>query len=89
MRALIQARAGTHGIYVVDMDGPMSVTNDAEGVVAYLHGRMAREHQSKRIFYKDSMGMWDELLHDGDQFEGFAPGVSPEARTEIELLGWS
>lgn len=47
----------------------ISVTNDAEAVVY----KLVNEYGDKRIVYKDSDGRWDELLHDGDQFTGFAP----------------
>jgi hypothetical protein len=47
----------------------ISVTNDAEAVVYEI----VNKYGDKRIVYKDSMGNWDELLHDGDQFTGFAP----------------
>lgn len=57
-------------IFIEDLDlGNRSITNDAEEVVEtllFLSGR-------KRIVYKDSMGQWDELVHDGEKFTGFAP----------------
>jgi hypothetical protein len=46
-----------------------SITNDAERVVADVLAR-APGH---RIFYIDTMGACDELVHDGQQFTGFAP----------------
>ncbi len=46
-----------------------SVTNDAEAVVAEL----AAQYGERRIIYKDSMGEWDELKHNGATFTGFAP----------------
>lgn len=54
----------------------LSVTNDAHAVVAEL----AAEYGDRRIIYKDSMGAWDELKHDGAVFTGFAPArnMSPE-----------
>lgn len=50
----------------------LTVTNDAENVVTKLHGlgRLG----ARRLFYQDSMGMWDELRHDGaGTFLGFGP----------------
>jgi len=63
-------------LLIEDLNGPMSVTNDAENVVAYL---ISIGYSSYRILYCDSMGQWDELLHDGTQFTGFGPGYTPSA----------
>lgn len=49
--------------------GAMSITNDAENVVLECLGR----YGERRIIYRDSDGRWDELLHTGIQFRGFAP----------------
>ena len=49
-----------------------SVTNDAEGVVAYLHRHGLGTRQ---LLYYDSDDDLDELVHDGaGHFTGFAPG---------------
>ena len=50
-----------------------TVTNDAEAVVADLHesGLLG----DKNLYYHDSEGMLDQLLHDGaGTFKGYAPG---------------
>jgi hypothetical protein len=49
-----------------------TITNDAEGVVAWLAeaGCLAG---NPRILYRDTDGMWDELLHAAGRFAGFAP----------------
>jgi len=49
----------------------MSVTNDAEQVVEYLYEQFG----DKQIFYKDTEGYWDELVHKNGVFENFRPGV--------------
>lgn len=53
-----------------------SVTNDAHAVVA----KLVAEYGDRRIIYKDSIGNWDELKHEGNRFIGFAPArnMSPE-----------
>lgn len=56
-------------IWIVDDDGPVSVTNDAKAIVAELYQR----HGSCRIIYRDTMGNWDELLHLNGTFYGFTP----------------
>lgn len=51
--------------------GPcMSVTNDAENVTQHLYEKFG----DKQIFYKDTMGQWDELVHKCGKFLKFAPG---------------
>jgi len=57
-------------IAVVDLHGARSVTNDAEAVVENLkdvYGGL----KGWRILYRDSMGNWDELRHNGETFTGF------------------
>jgi hypothetical protein len=54
-------------IVVVDNDGPVSVTNDAEEVVPYL----LSVYGNHPIVYRDTSGSWDRLVHDGSKFVGF------------------
>jgi len=61
-------------VYISDLNIGMSVTNDAERVVEEIIPRF----KGKRIVYKDTDGRWDELVHDGHQFTGFAPSQAPE-----------
>jgi hypothetical protein len=62
-------------VYIIDQNGPLSVTNGAEAVVAEL----IPNYPGKRIMYRDSESQWDELCHDGTQFTDFAPGHPPES----------
>jgi len=56
-------------VFIVDNNsGQMSVTNDAEAVVAYVNAC----HPGKRIIYRDTMGFWDELKHTNGRFDDFA-----------------
>lgn len=56
----------------------MSVTNDAEAVVCDLHEKGIL--RGRRLFYYDSEGRLDELVHDGHgRFLSFAPGSGKEA----------
>jgi hypothetical protein len=50
--------------------GGMSVTNDAEHVVAELL-ETRQLLPSQRLLYRDTASSWDELLHDGRRFIGF------------------
>lgn len=60
-------------VYIVDLAnecGTMSVTNDAENVTE----NVAISFGNRRIFYRDTDGNWDELVHDNGRFLRFAPG---------------
>lgn len=50
----------------------MTVTNNAESVVAELH--RSGQLGDRRLFYYDSDGRRDELTHTAGVFTGFAPG---------------
>lgn len=59
-------------IHIVDQNrGNVSVTNDAENVVAYLF----EKYGDKRISYVDTEGDEDELVHRNGIFMGFKPYV--------------
>lgn len=60
-------------LVIRDLNAGRSVTNDAERVVRELweQGRLFNE---RRLFYYDSEGSLDELVHDEGTFVRFAPG---------------
>ena len=53
--------------------GNMSVTNDIENVLAEIFENEIDRGDVKKIIYQDSDGYFDEALHDGEKFTGFAP----------------
>ena len=68
-------------IYEIDGDvvtvrdlnlGNISVTNDAQNVIAKLHALL--DLTDKKVEYYDSEGQLDKLLHENGVFTGFAPG---------------
>jgi hypothetical protein len=62
-------------VFLVDLDDDIeapSVTNGAEQVVERIIDDYGPH---RRIFYRDSMGHWDELAHDGRRFTGFKAGT--------------
>lgn len=67
---------------LTDHDGSVSITNDAEAVVAHVLPQL--KAQSDRILYKDTDGNWDELKHNGQEFTGFAP-ISDADRLNFNL----
>jgi len=77
MRAQFEVLKHEQGKFIFIRDiGHMtgrSVTNDAE----YVIGRLYLEHaidDETRIFYEDSFGEIDEILHDGNKLMGFKAG---------------
>lgn len=69
------ARLESQRVFIIDkcIPGALSVTNDAENVVSDV----LKIFGELRIVYRDSQGSWDELLHDGVKFIGFAPYGDP------------
>lgn len=83
----VPAECTTQRIVIMDI-GPWdqcpTVTNDAAHVVRIcdLWWRLSTD---TRLYYYDSMGYLDELLHDGaGNFTGFSPGPG---RTEEQMRG--
>lgn len=64
-------RLTEEAIWIVDIghETGRSVTNDAENVVKEL----SECYGGRRIFYQDSQGDWDELVHANGVFTGFRP----------------
>jgi hypothetical protein len=61
-------------ILIRDLDGPVSVTNDAEAVVdaiIRLGSAPRPDGRPWRIHYIDTMGNKDELLHTNGEWTGF------------------
>ena len=56
-------------VYLIDHDDGMSITNDAEAVVQTTN----ELYPGYRIVYMDTMGNWDELVHNDGVFDRFAP----------------
>ena len=72
-------------VWLVDLDesGRRSVTNDAERVVDQLY----KLYGDRRIIYRDSMGNWDELIHDHGRFVRFAPARDMAPPTDPATRG--
>ena len=63
-----------HGnvIAIVDHDGPRSVTNDAENVIADLAAQ-GFDLSRFQVIYRDTRGFWDQILvHRTGHFAGFS-----------------
>jgi len=78
MHAEFQLQKHESGKYIFIRDighnnGRKTVTNDAEYVVKLLYKEYEITDET-RIFYDDSDGRIDELLHSGTRFTGFKAG---------------
>lgn len=67
------------------LPGTMTITNAAEVVIAELAaaGLLA----GRQVFYRDTEGRWDELLHDGGAFLGFKPWSTLTADGALIMAG--
>lgn len=61
---------------VVDMGAGVSVTNNAEGVIAELIERGV-DVNTMPVIYRDTMGRWDQLVCARGKFKAFAPLKQP------------
>ena len=57
-------------VFLIDLNlGGMSVTNDAENVYA----AMQEQYPRRRVIYRDSNGIWDEIVLNGKGTANFLP----------------
>lgn len=76
-------------IAIIDRhNGAMSVTNDAENVVAALYQshRNLVNWDHARIIYLDTEGIWDELRQRNGIFIGFGALRTTKMETAIHLV---
>jgi len=60
-------------IFIVDtVRDKRCVTHDAKAIVLYLSEH--HDLKNRRLFYRDTLGNIDEILHEAHSFKGFAPG---------------
>ena len=63
-----------NSVHIRDLNlGNMSVTNDAENVLAAIHKEI--DLTGRKVTYTDSEGQVDRLIHDKGEFLRFAPGA--------------
>lgn len=69
-------------VFLIDLHGDKSVTNDAERVTKELF----EKYGNARFIYKDSLGVWDELMHDYGEFSHFSiyTGFNPFCRGHLK-----
>jgi hypothetical protein len=86
VKARYSARAVPGAILIYDEyrdDAPtMTVTNDAEAVVA----EAVAMHGNYPIAYLNTDGRWDQLHHDNGKFQGFRP-CGPDMNAIIQRWG--
>ena len=59
-------------VVLVDNDQGRSITNDAERVISIVDEMLDGLGQ-RRVYYRDTQGRFDELLHNNGRFMGFCP----------------
>jgi hypothetical protein len=71
-RAIYSRTVHGNVIAIIDYDQGKSVTNDAENVIADLAASF--DLSKYRVIYRDTRGIWDELLVDDStgRFAGFS-----------------
>ena len=73
-------------LWIVDLydqsNPTLTITNDTEAVIHALRAEHGLD--AERVFYRDTDGRWDELLHDGrGGFVGFAFGTDGFTPPEV------
>jgi hypothetical protein len=72
-RAVYSVSAVRDGfVCLIDDDKGRSITNAAEEVIAELI-TAGYDLSNKRVIYRDTMGLWDELVVKNGQFSDFRP----------------
>lgn len=65
-------KAGVAYVMVTaDEDNTVSLTNDAEYVIERLAPEYGERFRTLRVLYKDSSGVWDQMLHRRGVFKRF------------------
>jgi len=78
-------------IYIKDDGGDSrSITNDAEWVISELADSF--DISKRRIFYMDSFGIIDELVHENGIFKEFKAGhkgiTLKSEKSDFEMIDW-
>lgn len=54
-------------VFLHDLDGPRSITNDAQAITSFCH----LFFPGCRVIYRDTQGEWAELVHTQGKFTGY------------------
>lgn len=60
-------------VLIVDLDKGRTVTNDAPNVIIRLHREIHGGLGSRKVYYRDTCGRFDEIRHNTGAFESIAP----------------
>ncbi len=72
-------------ILLIDIDNGRTITNSAARVIEDLNGSLPGGIGRHRVFYRDTMGRFDQLETDNGRFIGFAPGT-PEQQDKFKSM---
>lgn len=69
-------------LYIINLDlGNKSVTNDMQAVLFEL--KKEYDNLPNTIVYRDSMDIWDHVIHDNGRFLGIEPFKESDVPEEI------
>lgn len=71
-------------VLLVDLDQGASVTNDAEAVVSLVSAEIGGIGR-RRVYYRDTLGGFNELMISRERFIGFKP-ATPGQRSMFSML---
>lgn len=72
-------------ILIIDLDNGKTVTNSAEEVIEDLNRSIYGGIGHRQVYYRDTMGRFDQLQTDHGRFTGFAPGT-PEQQDKFKNM---
>ncbi len=73
-------------VCIIDHNEGRSVTNDAEKVIACLISERY-DLSANRVIYRDTRGIWNEMLVERGAFAGFRPVNAPDLDAAIAMSG--
>lgn len=60
-------------VILIDCDDGRSVTNDAENVIRWLDEHLETGLSQRKVYYRDTIGKYAELVHENATFDSFSP----------------
>ena len=69
-------------VFIRDLDGPVSVTNDAEEVLTYIQ----KNWPGRRVVYQGTDGEWFEIVAKDHAWDGLEVSFKPWHGLEWDLL---
>lgn len=87
MKASYLAKVGTQGIYLTGLHGEPRASWLRRALAQQIVDKLGGDQLHLPIYYRDTVGQWDELEHKHGVFLDFSSGVSELAQIEMKELG--